>query len=309
VQPELAFAQLPTAIGLLILYLVVSSYEFKKSEFDTIKLYAIGGGTVAAIMTIYQYIQNPNLRATLTGRTDQNFAAFTFLIPFAVSTSMIFGQNKIMKQALCWIISVVIFFAIIVTGSRGCFLGAVIAVLINMLYVKKTIKQRMIIVIMITIAGFIFLSYSPDFFSERWGEAIETGGAHRLDIWYLGYKSLEKYWAFGVGMNNFSIATKEFGHHLTYYDPTSGAHNLYLESIVQLGIIGFTLMIIAMVKHYQVLRSRFNEYPIDMIMLKASFGGVLVASIFLHTFLTKSFWLLWMMIMMYKNISKNKLSN
>ncbi len=308
VEPELAFAQLPTAMGLFILYLIVSSYEFKKSEFDIIKWCVIGGGILSAIWTINNYILNPGQRTTLTSLYDLNFSAFTLLIPFAVSTSMIFGQNKIIKQTLCWIISVVIFFAIIVTGSRGCFLGAAIAVLINILYVKKTIKQRMITVIMIMIAGFIFLSYSPDFFAERWGEAIETGGAHRLDIWYIGFKSLEKYWAFGVGMNNFAVATKEFGHHVTYYDPTSGAHNLYLESIVQLGIVGFTLMIMAMIKHYQVIRSRFNEYPIEMIMLKACFWGILVSSIFLHTFLTKSFWLLWMMIMMHKNISKNKFS-
>lgn len=307
VEPERAFAQLPTYFGLLILYLVVSSYEFKKSEFDTIKWCAIGGGTVAAIMTIYNYIQNPNLRASLTGGTDHNFAAFNFLIPFAVSTSMMFGQNKIIKQTLCWITSGVILFGIIVTGSRGGFLGAVVIFIVNILYLKITLKQRIIIVIMIAIAGFIFLSYSPDFFAERWGEAIETGGSSRLSIWYIAYKSLEKYWAFGVGMENFYVALKEFGYHITYYNPGTGSHNLYLESIVQLGIVGFTLMIIAMVKHYQTMRPRFNFYNIDDVMLKASFWGILVSSIFLHTFLTKSFWLLWMMILMHKNISKNRL--
>ncbi len=305
IEPEEVTSKIPTVVGLLILYLVVSSYDLKKSDFDIIKWCSMGGGVVAAIQTFLNYMQNPEMRATLSGHYDTNTTAFAFLIPFAVSTSMMLGRDKTMKKTFGLIAFGVISVGILVTGSRGGLLGAVTIFLIHILYMKQNLKDKVINGVIITIMGFILISFVPDFFSARWETATETGGANRTYIWYIGYKSLEKYWLFGAGMNNFPAAFNEFRHHLLFLRFMSSApHNIYLGYFVELGIVGLTFVLIAMVKHYQAIRSRFNLYIMDHNMLKASFWGVLVSSIFLHTQLMKSFWLLWTMILMHKNVSE-----
>ena len=131
---------------------------------------------------------------------------------------------------------------------------------------------------------------------------LDSGGAGRSTIWYVGLKALEKYWAFGAGLSNFPIAYGEVAFLDTSKGWYRGAHNIYIELLVEFGIAGFSLMILAIMKHYQIMRSRFVRYNSNSIMLKASFWAIMGSSFFLGTFWSKSFWLLWMLIIMNKNV-------
>jgi O-antigen ligase len=302
IQPERVIGRLPTVLGLLILYLVISSYHLRKRDFDIIKWCCVGGGVPAAIQVFLNYMQNPDMRATVAGHYDTNTTAFALLLPFAVSTSMMLGTDRAMKKAFGMIAFGFISIAILVGGSRGGLLGAATILLIHMRSMKHNLNQKIINFIIVTIAGFILVSFVPDFLAQRWETAAETGGANRLYIWYIGVKSLEKYWLFGAGMNNFPMAFNEFSYHLLFFRPMSlEPHNNYLGYLVELGLVGFALVLMAIVKHYRAMQSRSNP---DEIMLKAAFWGLLVSSIFLTTYLMKSYWLLWMMILMYKNATK-----
>ena len=160
-------------------------------------------------------------------------------------------------------------------------------------------KQRVTFITILIILGIVLLSFLPSLFFERWSNAVEGGGSGRLGIWYFGLLSLEKYWPFGAGLKNFPLAFAEFA---PYAGATRAPHNIYLGYFVELGIIGFSLLIMAIISHYKVIRSSLSFNNINQIMLTASLCGTLVASCFLDTLYVKSFWLLWMMIMMNKNI-------
>ncbi len=109
-------------------------------------------------------------------------------------------------------------------------------------------------------------------------------------------------------MGNFPTTYNEFiiyaPHFIGY---RKAPHNIFVGIFVELGIVGITLTILAMWKHYQLIQSRFNnKYNNDSIMLKAAFGGLLVSSCFLDTFWDKQLWMLWMMIIMYRNVLKSE---
>jgi O-antigen ligase len=305
IKSDNPFEGMPTVIGLFTFYLVVASYKIQKSDFDTLKVSILIGGFIAAVYVIYGFAigqsHGVDVRSTVKvgeSTSDPNTIAFSLLIPTSVCIQMIIENKNKVKKGLLWAVFIIILFSIIVTGSRGGLLGTGAIIIIYILSMKKRISYGIIFIIL----AIILLSFTPDYFMERWRGALDSGGAGRTTIWYVGFKSLEKYWAFGAGLHNFTTAYSEFA----FFDISKGwdreAHNIYIEILVELGIVGFSLMILAMMKHYQIMQSRFVRYNSNSTMLKASFWAVLVSSFFLGTTWHKSFWLLWMLIIMYKNV-------
>jgi O-antigen ligase len=293
IQPDLVLLKMPTAMGLLVLLSVTSSFMIKIKEFNTIKWCILAGGFIAAIYVIYEYFWGYFFRSTMRASiiyeeriTDPNHFAFSLIIPFAISIEFILQQkNKIIK-ALFNIVLGIILFSIILTGSRGGLLSIVILCVVY----AFNIRNRTTLWFLIIIFGIIVISYGKEIFIERIFESIETGGAGRVDIWNTALNSLKEYWTFGLGLNNFSnIFAKT-------------PHNIYIGFFVEIGIVGLILLILAFIKYYQAIQSKSKNYYIDSIMLKAVFWAVLVGSFFLDTIWLKSFWLLLMMIGMYRNI-------
>lgn len=309
ITPDLVLNKIPTAVGLLLLYLVASSYQIKKCEYETLKRFVLAGGLSAAILTIYQYTSSHLLadsqRATVSfGErvVNPNGIAFSLIIPAAVCIAMMLNERNNIIKALFMFVLGVILFGIVVTGSRSGMLGVATVFIIYILSIRQITFYTILIII-----GVIILSLIPDFFVARWGKTIEGDSAGRLDIWYVGYKSLGKYWSVGAGLNNFTKAYDEFANYAPVFRKWGYAsHNLYLGLFVQLGVVGITLMFLAILKHYKTIKSQFTQYKVDTVVLRASFWAILVICIFSENIWEKTFWLLWMMIMMYKNVSEDK---
>jgi len=303
IQPELVFSRMRTVVGLLVFYLLAASYDIKKSEFETLKWCVLAGGFLAAILSIYSYASLETI-----GRTSIRFGersarlnvfAFSLIIPISICVNNILKQNKILVKSLFGIVISAMLFSIVITGSRGGMLGVAVIFIVYIISIKQKITFGTVAIMI----GLTLMPFVPDLFLERWGIAVETGGAGRLSIWNIGLFALKKYWLYGAGFSNFSNAYDEFFNSASFlYIKTSRApHNIFLGIFVELGVIGFSLMVLAMIKNYQAIRSRFNHYSINKVTLRASFWGILACSFFLDTLIYKSFWLLWMMIIMHKN--------
>jgi len=306
IDPVIAQNRFSTAIGMLVLYLVVASYEIEKNEFNAMKTLIIAGGLLAAIATIYNYqsgVFKVAQRASLKfgeASVNPNLLGFSLLIPISVCAEMMFNQNKKIIKIFIAIVLALMLLAIILTGSRGSMLGVVAIFIVYFLSIKKKLSFVTIVIIV----GIILLPFIPDFFIERWETSIETGGSGRTSIWYAGLMVVKKYWLLGAGLNNFPLAFNEFADYATatiyrFRDP----HNTYMGILGELGIIGFILAIFGVWRHYKIIKRRCPKiYQNTQIMLKAAFWAVLVSSFFGSYLWKKSFWLLWMMIVMHRNI-------
>ena len=116
---------------------------------------------------------------------------------------------------------------------------------------------------------------------------------------------LKHHWLLGAGLGNFGNAYEEFAIYAPHFKGYHRApHNIYLGCFVELGIIGFSLFIAVLMRHYRVIRSRFACHDGNQIMLKAVFFAALVSSFFLDTLYQKSFWLILMLIMMNRNAGR-----
>lgn len=297
-------------VSLPIFYLIISSYKVHKKDFEILKWCIIGGGFVTALLSVYSYetllqsgetIDRVSIVIGDQISSFQNAVAFGLLIPASMSLEKILQQKERLRKLLLVIVLGSILFSIILTGSRGGMLGAGVIFAVYFLLSRKKVTFLALVIPLVI----LIISLAPSFLFERWGTAVETGGAGRTVIWHVGLKALvEKYWLAGAGLYNFPAAYNEFADYATrYVELNRGAHNIYLMMFVELGIIGFTLMLIVFIRHYKAIQSPFKsgKYDFDSIMLKASFWSILASSFFLDTFWDKPFWLLWMLIMIRKN--------
>jgi len=309
ISPEAVLKQAPTAIGLLMLYLITTSYEVVEEDYETFKMCILLGGVLTVAILMYGFLTGDfQRRATLSigsVSANPNGLAFSLLLPLSISIEKILRNTGLKKKIIFVALLVLIVLCIILTGSRAnMFAGGLIIILY--LYYSK---QKALLSTILILGGIILIQFIPNIFYERWSQAIDTGGSGRLDIWYVGWKSLSRYWLVGAGLSNFPLAYNEF----VDYSPVfrnfdRASHNIYLKSIVEMGIVGFSLLVFVIWKHYSLLKSRFMQGDINQIMLKSAFGAILFSSFFNGRMWNKEFWLIWMMIIMYCNmIDRDKL--
>lgn len=307
IEPKIVLSKMPTLVGLFIFYLVASTYKMREQEFNTLKWCILFGGIMACILTFYSFQSGSGYghteRATITLQDESinpNFLSFNLLIPMSICIQMMLASTKKAHKAFFLCIFLFILYVIILTGSRKSLVGA--AVIISF-YITH-IKNNKLTFVTIALTGFIvLLSIAPDFVVERIGGSLEDRGAGRLDIWLVGIKALERYWLLGAGFGNFPMAFNEFTNRSAYFvGLLRAAHNLYLQVLVETGVIGLLLLMWSLTKHHGLLKIRLVRDDLNRVMLRASFWSLLAAGLFADILLNKSFWLLFMMMVMYKNI-------
>jgi O-antigen ligase len=308
IQPGLAMARIPTAAGLMFLYLTASSYKILKSEMDTLIWCILGGGILASVLTIHNFRSLETVTRTTVQFGERaaglNQLPFDLLLPVSICIEKMLHKKGMMTKIIFGVILCVMTFAIIATGSRGALLGLGAIIIVYVL----SVRQKVSIGTVLLVVGIVLMTTTPAFFLERIGETMETGGSGRTTIWLNGLNALKNYWPMGAGLNNFDEAYTEFA----YFTPLSpgigrASHNIYLGIFVELGILGFVLMIWGIAKHYKAIRPRFGRPDSEQVMLKAALWGMLASSFFLDTFWYKSFWVLWMMIAMQAKVSRTRI--
>jgi O-antigen ligase len=310
ISPEIAIAHFQTAIGLLILYVICSSYMITEKEFNILKTFVLIGGIFAGILLVFNFATGHNYYSSTRTTIEYggmlanpNSWSISLLMPVSICVGMIITRESKTEKALFILIFLVMLFGLIATGSRKTLLGVGTILIVYNIFSKKKITSGIIV----AAAVFVVLSCAPDYIIARFGNAFQDRGSGRLDIWYVGWKALENYWLCGAGLSNFPLAYNQYSIYAPHYEGfTRGPHNTYLSILVELGIVGGTLMFFALKLHYQKIKSRFAEYGMDEIMLKATFWGMIITSFFSTNLWDKSFWFLFMMIMMHKNVYESR---
>lgn len=304
---DLVLKDVTTTFGIVALYLVIAIYGAEKKDFESLKLLVFFGGLAGCLVTIYGYefgsLKESARRATLNmdeyGANPNTFA-FSLLLPISVGVQMVIAhRRKYMKILFAGFLGLMLF-TLIITGARGSMLAIATVFLVYIFSLKRKFGFAVFAAVLIILV----VSMMPGFLAERWKNAVETGGAGRLDIWYIGLLAAKKYWLTGAGLNNFPLAYNEYAYSANAFKGLGRAsHNVFLKVFVELGFLGFVLMCMALKRHYRILQRSFQEYNLDKLMLKAAFFGLLVESTFGDKIWNKSFWLLFMMIIIFRNFS------
>jgi O-antigen ligase len=146
-------------------------------------------------------------------------------------------------------------------------------------------------------AGVLMVGFAPDVFVTRFNAVLDgtdSTGSGRLRIWTTGLEALKDNWAIGSGLGTFQAA---YNVHVpaALSKTTPVAHNLYLSTAVELGVLGLILVLLTLAFHFRA--SLVCRRPaIDLISIEAGCLAVMVAGAFGEYLYAKSFWLPWMLL-------------
>ncbi len=135
---------------------------------------------------------------------------------------------------------VVVLSTLVLTRSRGAWLGFGVAVLYALLRVRSGWLWTVLV-----FAALLLLGVGPlrDVLLSRASETSEGDPSFlgRLFLWSYAWKIFKANWLLGVGFDNFRYVKHFYGYPgQLWWIVRFHAHNIFLEMLVDLGVVGFT---------------------------------------------------------------------
>lgn len=278
---------LSSIIGCYTLFICAATYNYTLKEYEFLKKSVIFSGILVVLTIIFNPSSFSDGRLILNlGRyMDPNFfAAGLVLVSAVLIDNIIKNKYKIISA----IVISLIFIIIIMTGSRGG-LFANIAVVISFMIINKDNHLKKIGLCLCGIAFLAIVFFAmKDYIAidvlDRFGisEIANSGGTGRFKIWEMtmSYYKNSSIWRifFGSGFSTFSHISQ-----ITMGIPKV-AHNIYIQTLVEGGIIGFIILI------SMLFISIKNAYKNNNIYIVSAIIGAIVAGASLDIYISRFFW-------------------
>lgn len=185
-----------------------------------------------------------------------NITAFSILMKSMFILYYLQNVSKFWKKILLFIIMILAFFAIALTGSRGALLSIWITIFVFSLvniykYLKyknyQSLKLSLNYIIPFGISSLITeLIFNTLRVSYRTGEIFTRGSESRLEYWWAAIRGFIDNPILGVGTGNWKIFSISYSKdYINSYVVPYHAHNDFLQLLAELGIFAGILILIS----------------------------------------------------------------
>lgn len=246
--------------GLFFVFAMVNSLE-KKENLNVFVSLLLVGALLAGLVGIRQIFTGVTMRPEWTDvENSQNIAVRVYsvftnpnifaeylvlMIPLGVG---LMWQTKNMKKKFAFLFALgVLFLALLMTMSRGGWLGIFCAALVFILVVDKRL-------LLLGIPAFILLIlFLPDSILNRFlsiGSSVDSSILYRLKMYGITFQVIRDNFINGVGFGY--IPFKQTFESYIRTMPIYHAHNTFLEIFAEGGIIGITIflgLVISLIKN------------------------------------------------------------
>lgn len=335
-QPAAVVEDLRLALPLVLLMTMVGVLPSEENDVGAVRVAIVVGGAVIGVYALALLLTGSSLPIHGTAqrfsivsdpsRTNPNQLAAALILPLIFSLDLVLWGRGPYVGAATWKLvgagsALVIGLALILTGSRGGVIAAIMALLVLLALtwrwladgrraVIRFVVGTFLTVVLLAFVSFVAVKLSPQ---GRLAEvasidpverltSYEAGTSGRSDIWTTGLAACRQYCALGAGFGNFpTVFTDLFA--------TSGAernvgldrpgHNLYIQIAVETGFVGLALLGLAFACEWMALRSAGTLAP----ALAAGLVALLVVDAFESFIWFKYFWLLFMVIRLAERAS------
>lgn len=263
-------------------FVIINTVKTKKQLYGLLKVFVIAGAFVA-LYGLMQYMfgwntnnawidesmfENETMRVYSTLENPNVLGEYLLLVlPIAGVFFCKYKINKLPKWAY-GLVTGMLFICLILTQSRGCWLGFALALVIFVTFSKGRLWGLLPIVI--ALLPFIL----PQTVVERLmsiGNMEDSSTSYRVFIWFGTLAMLKDFWLGGIGMGEAAFnSVYPFYSYNAIVAPHS--HNIYLQLISESGICALVLFIIVMVvflKKMHVVYRRKHKTSIDSMMALA----------------------------------------
>jgi len=171
---------------------------------------------------VYATMENPNVLAEYLG----------LVVP--VILGLLWTVKKPIIRLLLLVAASIITLCLILTFSRGAWVGFALAVMIFAVLKEPRLIFAFVIVALIAPA------FMPSVVMKRIasiGSLEESSNAFRVSIWIAALRMIKDYWLTGVGLGLDAFA-RVYRDYMIAGTPAVHSHNLYLEIGIEMGIVG-----------------------------------------------------------------------
>lgn len=178
-------------------------------------------------MRVYSTFENPNV-----------YGEYLILV-IPIIVALFFEKKGFWKKIFLFACFGITLAALILTFSRGCWLGMMLALVLLLIVIDKRF-------IWLGILGLVLLPFIlPETITNRFlsiGNMEDSSTTYRVYIWMGTINMLKDYWFSGIGLGITSFNTV---YPIYSFDSiwAPHSHNLYLQLIVEYGIIGLIIFL------------------------------------------------------------------
>lgn len=294
-------------------FIIINTIENKKQFKSLLYLFVIAAA-LSAVYGIYQYIfgdvysqawldaemfEDIKMRVYSTFENPNVYGEYLILaIPIAVS--LFWTEKGFWKKAFLLGIVAITTLAMVLTFSRGCWLGILLALAI----LAVIIDRRFIILGLIGLMCLPFVL--PDTIIQRFtsiGDMSDSSTSYRVYIWMGSLAMLKDYWFSGVGLGETSFNTI---YPLYSYNNIQAphSHNLYLQIVSQFGILGLIMFLGVVYNFYkEATISMLKKKNIILAGIVAGMTGFFLESMFDYTWYNYRVILIFWMVLAFGTVA------
>ncbi|MBR5269476.1 MAG: O-antigen ligase family protein, partial [Anaerotignum sp.] len=278
----------PTAILSMALFMILMAVFFvakdavdTEEKLDFVLWVLISMGTLIALYAVYQYIVGVEMDAAWVDANNfdiktRAYATFTnpnvlgeyLILVGSLAAGMMWKMRNWIGKLYYTACFGVVCLGLVATGSRGAMLGLMFSAGLFVLLSEKRLIPLGVVILMVM--PFIL----PASLWARLASSVtmnDSSSLYRMSIYSASFDIIEHYWQTGIGIGAFNEVYPLFSREAAnaYH-----SHNLFLQEFIELGIMGFSILVLLIVFFFQKLYSAMRVVPKRFkFLLGAVFGG------------------------------------
>ena len=278
----------PTALLSMALFLILMAVFFvakdavdTEEKLDFVLWVLISMGALIALYAVYQYIVGVEMDAAWVDAESfdiktRAYATFTnpnvlgeyLILVGSLAAGMMWKMKNWFGKLYYTACFGLICLGLVATGSRGAMLGLMFSAGLFVLLSEKRLIPL----------GIVFLILMPFILpASLWARLAssvtmsDSSSLYRMSIYSASLDIIGHYWQTGIGIGAFNQIYPLFSLEAAnaYH-----SHNLFLQEFIELGIVGFSILVLLFLFFFQKLYSAMRVVPKRFqFLLGAVFGG------------------------------------
>ena len=210
----------------------------------------VSGLVIANARELEDNLVHASLRASAFEEQGPAHVASYLMAALITAYHLVLQQTSRGRAAALAVVSLLLATALVYSGTRSAWVGAVVGVTILSLHSRRRVALAVSLVTVVVLA-LLFVPSVQRAVVNRMGNAVESGGAGRTDIWAVSIGIWKEHPFLGVGMGELPRAYDRTAIRDAQFDTDErlshlqhrGSHSIYLHNLAELGVVGAGLFL------------------------------------------------------------------
>ena len=294
---------------IILLILMIGVLDNEEKILLSIKIFLFSSiiATVVALFMIQTADLQFNRAVLLQGQNPNGFSRCIgislIILIYALNSGNIIKSNFIKIGGI-----LITGLIVILAQSRGTYAALLIGFI--PLFINSSFKSKFKNMIIFSLVAIILVNYFSDILEGNIFYRLEHFGnlGGRLVIWQVGIEMIKDNLLFGVGFGNFSDIFEIYSYQHRGWFSNSGAHNVYVALLSEIGIIGFSLFCLFLGTIIKNILKLSREFIETRNFLLALIFYLIIGGLTNSIHLSKYYWFTFGLIITITKISYSKMN-